>query len=116
MEHIRPSSKRTGASSHVRETEQTIAGTRISPDALKPGAAIAVVCHGRSSIGGRRAGRGCLLLLFHFLSETERPHVSPYFLDVLQTFLLGTGLAHVFPTKRIGPLRKPYGILLFVVN
>jgi len=53
--------------------------------------------------------------LGHARSQTQRAHVSPHFLDVVQTFGLGPALSSIVPAERIRPVHRPDRILLFVV-
>jgi hypothetical protein len=48
-------------------------------------------------------------------AQAERPHVGPDFLNVGQALLFGTAFAGIVPSQRIFPLRRPDGILFFVV-
>lgn len=60
--------------------------------------------------------RRLFLVFFHGFAQTQRPHVGPYFLDIIQAFLLGSGFSHIVPTQGIFPILWPNGILFFVVD
>ena len=53
---------------------------------------------------------------FHFLSETEWPHVGPYFVNVLETLGLRTFLLHRVPTRRYLLALWPNRVLLLMIN
>jgi hypothetical protein len=69
---------------------------------------------------GARGLVGLLLraipLLLHFLPQAQRAHVDPHFLDVVQTLLLGAGLARILSTEGILAIGGPDGILRLVVD
>ena len=54
--------------------------------------------------------------LLHVLSNAERAHVGPYFLDVGEAFFPGTAFACIIPAAWIFSLNGPEGVLLFVVD
>src|SRR5260370_41833823 len=47
------------------------------------------------------------LCVRHLLSQAERPHISPYFLNVAQTLLFQSTLAGIAPTECILFLGRP---------
>src|SRR4051812_33201102 len=53
--------------------------------------------------------------LLHAVSEAQRAHVSPHLLDVVQTLCLASLLGCILPPKSILPVRRPDGILLFII-
>src|SRR5579859_1007925 len=55
-------------------------------------------------------------LLLHFLAQTQWPHVRPDLLDIGQAHLLCSALAGVLPAQRVFAVRRPEGILFFVVD
>lgn len=52
----------------------------------------------------------------HSKSQAERPHVSPYFFDVGQTFRLTPYLAGIGPSERINPTSEADRILFFMID
>jgi hypothetical protein len=52
----------------------------------------------------------------HFLSQAERAHISPDFLDIRQTFRFAAALAGVTPTQGVFAVNRPDGVLLIVVE
>src|SRR6185295_12253188 len=60
----------------------------------------------------RRLPRG----RFHLLAETERTHVGPHLLDVIQAFLFRPALAGGRPAGRSLLARRPDRVLLFVIH
>jgi hypothetical protein len=54
--------------------------------------------------------------LFHLLAQTQWPHISPNFFDVLETLHLWANLARVLPAKRVFAIRRPDRVLLFVID
>src|SRR5215216_1376262 len=54
--------------------------------------------------------------LFHFLSQTERPHVGPHFFDVGQALCFGPDLSGIIPPERILLVFGPDRILLLMVD
>src|SRR5919106_530491 len=57
-----------------------------------------------------------LSLFGHLLSQAEWPHVRPNFLDVGQTLRFRSCLSHAGPTERVLTVRRPNGILFFVIH
>jgi len=57
-----------------------------------------------------------LSLFGHLLSQAEWPHVRPNFLDVGKTLRFRSCLSHAGPTERVLAVRRPNGILFFVVH
>jgi hypothetical protein len=55
-------------------------------------------------------------LLLHFLAQTQRTHIRPYFFDVLQALCFASALAGVIPARSVVAMGWPDGILLFVVH
>src|SRR5215208_7226538 len=60
--------------------------------------------------------RGVLRHLFHLLSQAERPHVRPYFLNVSKALCLGPDFSDIIPSQRILSIFRPDGILLLVID
>ena len=54
--------------------------------------------------------------LLYVLSNAERAHVGPYFLDVGEAFFPGTAFACIIPAAWVFSLNGPEGVLLFVVD
>src|SRR5262249_28944446 len=54
--------------------------------------------------------------LLHLFTQTERAHVRPDFLDVRQTLFFRAAPAGILPTRRVFPINRPDGILLFVID
>ena len=52
----------------------------------------------------------------HLPAETERPHVGPDTLHVLEALVLETTCTNAPPPQRVGQMRRPDRILLFVVD
>src|SRR5712671_1815621 len=54
--------------------------------------------------------------LCHLFAQAERSHIGPDFLDVGQTFALGSLFAYFPPAQWRGPVSKPDRILFLVVD
>lgn len=50
------------------------------------------------------------------LSQTQRPHVGPYDLDVIEALLPCAPLAVRLPPERKFAVSRPEGVLLFVIH
>src|SRR5262245_1224437 len=59
---------------------------------------------------------GFARVLLHLFSQTQRSHIGPHFFDVCQAFRFQSTLANVLPTERILSVRRPDGVLLFVIH
>ncbi len=57
-----------------------------------------------------------VLSLLHLLAKTQRTHVRPDFLHVIQALLLRAYFSGVFPTRGNFPITRPDGILFFVIH
>src|SRR5262245_5306267 len=57
-----------------------------------------------------------LCRFFHFLSQTQRPHVSPDFLDIGQTLRFHAAFAGILPPERVLSIGRPYRVLLLVIH
>src|SRR5262245_11222949 len=66
-------------------------------------------------VGRRRRRRRIFRHLFHFLSEAERSHIRPYFLDESQTLGLRADHTDVLPAQRNLFVIRPDRVLLLVI-
>ena len=54
--------------------------------------------------------------VLHVLAQAERPHISPDFLDVVETLGFQAAFAGIEPAQRVFSLLGPDRILLFVID
>src|SRR6266545_4863225 len=63
----------------------------------------------------RRRRRRILGHFLHLFSQAQRPHISPNFPDVGQTFRLRADFPDILPPERIALVLGPYRVLFFMV-
>jgi hypothetical protein len=67
-------------------------------------------------IEGRRGRRRILSHFLHLLPQTEGSHISPNFLDISETFGLGSDLPNIIPSERVVFVLGPDRVLFFVID
>src|SRR5437016_5287723 len=55
-------------------------------------------------------------LLLHLFPQAQRSHIGPDFFDISQAFFFCSRLAGIVPSQGILFVRRPNGILLFVIK
>jgi hypothetical protein len=61
-------------------------------------------------------GQHVLPAVLHSLAEAQRAHVRPNFLNVAKALGLASDLPTIGPAKRVRAIRRPYLVLLLVVD